>query len=127
MICTIEATRPEAKIDFSTTKHINVITNIAYPVSDADLKFTAKVPSGLERVVSLQADYFMTLITARASEMINDNDEIDNASSVLFEIILAAIDSSFICTAIFSIRAACSSSFSSRRRILLSSCSNVTF
>ena len=50
----------------------------------------------LEPLVRQQNIYFTTVITSKKSEMSKDKDEIDNASSVLFEIILLALDSSFI-------------------------------
>jgi len=50
----------------------------------------------LKRLVSQQNNYLTTLITSKTSEMTKDSDEIESASNVLFEIILAAIDSSFI-------------------------------
>jgi len=50
----------------------------------------------LERLVRQQNNYFTNTIISKTSEMTNDNDEIDSASSVLFEIILLALDSSFI-------------------------------
>ena len=55
-----------------------------------------RVSRQLKRLVSLQNDYLTTRIISKTSEMINEADEIESASSVLFEIILAAIESSFI-------------------------------
>jgi hypothetical protein len=50
----------------------------------------------LERLVRQQNDYLTTIITSKTSETTNDKDEIESASSVLFEIILAAMDNYFI-------------------------------
>jgi len=50
----------------------------------------------LERLVRQQNDYLTTIITSKIIETTKDKVEIESASSVLFEIILAAMDNSFI-------------------------------
>ena len=62
----------------------------------ADHKVMPLAYTNGERLVGQQNNYFTTIITSKKSEMSNDNDEIESASNVLLEIILLALDSSFI-------------------------------
>jgi len=49
-----------------------------------------------ERLVSRQNSYLTAMYTSKTNETTSDSDEIESASTVLFEIILAAMDNSFI-------------------------------